>query len=280
MSKLWTFGDSFTAGFGCRWEEYMGTETRYYKTFSSYYDNSKPIWVDIVANRFELDLENKSKSGYTNDKILDTVLSYCNQIEQNDYVIIQSSTSGRFDFPYIKKRSLFGILDAGIDMLYNTSSPYGFKTIFNGNIMEEYEKVNPLLLTYTNSEEDINNENLKLSKEKYETIRNFFADYVKTGKYYEREIWRLVEVAKILKSKTDFVFIINEDIWPDYLDKPDFLIGLDEYKSISQMLNKTQKTIGHETGGIIVDAHPGFTGHVAIAEKILKHIENSNLHDS
>ncbi len=280
MSKLWAFGDSFTAGFGCRWEENMNKETRYYKTFLTYYDNSKPIWVDVVADRFNLELENKSKSGYTNDKILDTILSYCNQIGPNDYVIIQSSTSGRFDFPYIKKRSLFGIFDNNIDKLYNTTSPYGFKTIFNANITEEYEKINPLLLTYTNSEEDINNENLKLSKEKYETIRNFFADYVSTGKYYEREMWRLVEIGKILKAKTDFVFIINESIWPDSLNKPDFLIDLDGYASIGEMLNKMGKTIKHETNGSIIDLHPGFTGHLAIAEKIINHIENINIHNS
>lgn len=281
MSKLWTFGDSFTAGFGCKIDPSTSKETRYYKTFSSYHDNTKPIWPEIVADSLKIELINKAHSGYTNEKILDRLLMNFNDISSEDIVIIQASASGRFDFPFIKKKSLFGISDGEKDTLYNTTNPYGLKTIFTANVLEEYEKVNPIFLTYTNSEEDINNEEMRLDKEKYDMIRSFFAYFVVTGKYYEREMWRFVETAKILKSKTKHVFIINEDAWPDFLTKPNFLIDINQYKSIRDLINRTGKTIKHETNGSIDDSHPGFTGHVTLAENIIKYInENTTLYNT
>lgn len=280
MGKLWTFGDSFTAGFGCKIDPSTGKNTRYYKLFSNYYDNNKPIWPEILANSLNMELNNEAQSGYTNEKILDRIMINYNNIQPEDFVIIQSSTSARFDFPFIKKRSLFGIFETERDSLYNTNNPYGLKTIFNANITEDYEKINPLFLTYTNSEEDIGNEEMRLSKEKYDIIRGFFIDFVITGKYYEREMWRLVGIANIIKTITNNVFIINEDTWPNYLKKPDFLIGMGEYVSMQQLMQRTGKTIKHETNGVINDYHPGFTGHVAIAEKILSHFENINLYNT
>jgi hypothetical protein len=67
MNKLWTFGDSFTWGYGCK--AYNNK-----KSFKNYLDTSKLIWPEIVGSKINLEVSNYAKSGATNDYILDTIL--------------------------------------------------------------------------------------------------------------------------------------------------------------------------------------------------------------
>jgi hypothetical protein len=94
MSKLWVFGDSFTAGNGCLHnEEY----TKYKES-----DNDL-VWPEIVANKLNLELINRGMGAFSNDKIIDTIIEDYNLINKNSLVIIGSTFYNRFDIPYENK---------------------------------------------------------------------------------------------------------------------------------------------------------------------------------
>jgi hypothetical protein len=278
MNKLWTFGDSFTFGHGCRPiidETKNGT---YYKTFLEYIDLSKPIWPEIVAETFNLELVNKGFNGISNDRIFDYVLKNITEFQPNDCVIIQISTSYRFEFPFAKERNLFGTIKGSKDELYEyNDSPHILKTIYSLNVLKDFEDGGETTLMYTNGEKE--NENFKLTKDKFETIKNFFNYFIYYQKYYEREIWRFIKIAELLNNLNVNVFIINEDIWPSHIPKPKNLIDI-ETQGLLNYIIENKKTIIYDTGGKINDFHPSYDGHMEIGYKITKHIENTNLYNT
>jgi hypothetical protein len=285
MNKLWTFGDSFTAGHGCKYE-LTGTFSKenvnayYAKTYKSYIDINKKIWPEIVSDRFDLQLINKSKNGMTTESISDSCLKFITKINEDDVVILQTSTIGRYDFPFLKEKTLMGY-DASRyikdDELFNISiSPYFFKTIFTTNVENEFTDGVKNVLQYNNAQESLQNKNVILNKQNYDTIRNFFAEYISTGKYYERSVWRILQLSNILKSFGVNVYIINEDIWPIYLDKPSNLIEMHP-NGIIGYVGQNKKTIFYDTKGSIDDSHPSYDGHILIADSIIKFIENENI---
>lgn len=287
---MWAFGDSFTAGHGCIFGQGKAfssdyTESFYYKTYINYIDESKKIWPNIVSDNLEYDLLNMGFNGMSTESIFDNVLKNLNNIEKNDLVIIQTSALGRYDFPFLKEKTLFGFDHKkynGSDNIFDiTDSPYFFKTVFATNIKDEYSEDLKDVLQYTNGQENLNEKSLSLNKEKYDSIRNFFGEFISTEKYYERSIWRILRLAETLKNMGILVFIINEDIWPMYLEKPDFLIEMDE-KGMSGYIIKNNLTIHSDTNGKIDDWHPSYDGHSEIAKIIINKIknENTNIHKS
>jgi len=278
MSKLWTFGDSFTFGHGCIPiidETKNGT---YYKTFLEYIDLSKPIWPEIVAETFNLELVNKGVNGISNDRIFDYVLKNITEFQPNDCVIIQISTSYRFEFPFAKERNLFGVIKGTKDELYEyNDSPHTLKTIHSLNVLKDFEDGGETTLMYANGEKE--NKNFKLTKDKFETIKNFFNYFIYYQKYYEREIWRFIKITELLNSLNVNVFIINEDIWPSHIPKPKNLIDI-ETQGLLNYIVENKKTIIYDTGGKINDFHPSYDGHIEIGNKITKHIENTNLYNT
>lgn len=89
MSKLFTFGDSFTKGDGV-----VGPYGSLYKK-----DENDVIWPELVAKKMNLTLKNKGISGASNDSIIDSIINSWDEICENDFVIIGKSWSHRFDFP-------------------------------------------------------------------------------------------------------------------------------------------------------------------------------------
>ena len=65
MQRLWTFGDSFTAGCGCLDNEVF--TIKYKKS-----DEDK-IWPEIVASKLNFQLKNMGAGLFSNDKILDSI---------------------------------------------------------------------------------------------------------------------------------------------------------------------------------------------------------------
>ena len=288
MRKLWAFGDSFTAGHGCTFAQ-MGTfstdniESFYYKTYINYIDESKKIWPDIVSDELGYELLNMGFNGMSTESIFDNVLKNISNIENDDIVIIQTSTVGRYDFPFLKEKTLFGFDSKKYNRdnkLFNTeSSPYFFKTIFISNIKNEYSDNLKNVLQYTNGQENLNEKNLELNKTKYDAIRNFFSEFISTQKYYERSIWRILHISNVLKKLGIKVFLLNEDTWPMYLEKPEFLMEMDE-RGIMGYIYKNNKTIYSDTGGKIDDHHPSYDGHEEIAKFVIDKIKNedTNIH--
>jgi hypothetical protein len=90
MNKLWTFGDSFTAGHGCNEND------EYYK---KYYKEGDKIWPQHLADNLDLQLMNLGVNGSSNEKIIDSIIINYDNISVNDIVIIQKSYSHRLDVP-------------------------------------------------------------------------------------------------------------------------------------------------------------------------------------
>jgi hypothetical protein len=90
MSKIYTFGDSFTAGVGCR----PGDE--YYEKYNK---NGELTWPEIVSNHYNLELINKGIGGCSNEIIIDNIIFEWNHIKSGDTVIIGKTYSHRFDIP-------------------------------------------------------------------------------------------------------------------------------------------------------------------------------------
>ena len=283
MNKLWTFGDSFTWGHGCKEDKSTDKNSFYNIKYCDYINPSKQIWPEHVSEKIKYELHNYGVNGTTNDSILDNVLKQFNNFKKNDIIIIQISTSGRYDFPFVKSQKMMGGWnEEPRDYIYDTNnlSPYFLKTIFVDNILKEYEDGGEDTLLYTNTGQYLRNENLKLSKRKYELIREFFSEFIVTKKYYEREVWRFIKISEILSNLEIKVFILHEDYWPQPQEKMSNLITIGENGLLEYIIDK-KYTIMHDTKGAIIDFHPSYDGHVAIGENILKHInENTDLYNT
>jgi hypothetical protein len=284
MKKLWTFGDSFTAGHGCKYEltgafSKENINAYYTKTYKSYIDVNKKIWPEIIADDLNLELINKSKNGMSTESIADTCLKFLIEIGKDDTVILQTSTIGRYDFPFLKEKTLMGYNTNKYkrdDELFNIpNSPYFFKTIFVSTIEKEWDISMKDTLRYINGQEHLNDKELILNEYKYNLIRGFFSEFICTNKYYERAVWRIVELSKLLSFIGIKNYIINETKWPEYLDKPNNLIEMDS-NGITGYVSKNRKTIFYDTKGCIDDSHPSYNGHTDIADMIIKFIKNEN----
>ena len=285
MNTLWTFGDSFTAGHGCKPFgpiENVGTDNgnHYEKRYKTYIDLNKKIWPEIVSENFGMQLNNLGINGLTNELILDNLLKHVTLFDKTDLVIIQTSTVGRYPFPFLKEKSLLGGVkntktkSCQIYEMYK--SPYMVKTIFSTNIENEWNDSMVNMLQHSNLQENINNKSLLLNKHKYDTIRNFFAEFISTMKYYEIAIWRATQLSKILTNLGIKNYIINEDIWPEDVPKPNNLIELHP-NGIFAYVVETNQTIYSDTSGKITDWHPSYDGHISISNFILNFIQNENI---
>ena len=99
MNKLWFFGDSFTAGDGCKVFS-IGAQPNtieYRKFLNKKDDEHIKLFGDIIAEHFGLECINLGESGAGNEKILDALLSNIHLISKDDYVIFGVSYFQRFD---------------------------------------------------------------------------------------------------------------------------------------------------------------------------------------
>lgn len=91
MNKIILYGCSFTAGNGCLFGDKYNQKYRR--------SNDDLPWGTIISNILKLPVYNYGMGGYSNDKILDTILMTYDKINEGDIVIIESSFSHRFDIP-------------------------------------------------------------------------------------------------------------------------------------------------------------------------------------
>lgn len=273
MDKLWTFGDSFTEGHGCKSIQ----APYYYKKFKDYIDINKKIWPELLSDSLKLELVNLGKNGISNEWIADTIIANIKNISTNDMVILQTSTAGRYDFPFKKEKTLLGSSKNGEnvkDFIIKTNdSPYFFKTIFVTNVIKEWDITLKDTLRYINAQQNLDDKELILNDYKYNLIRGFFSEFISTEKYYERGVWRIVQLSNVLSLMGIKNYIINETTWPEFLNKPDNLIEMMS-GGIQEYIYKHKKTIYHETMGKIDDYHPGYLGHIDISNYIVNFIQN------
>jgi hypothetical protein len=107
MSKLWVFGDSFTAGNGCLANEEYPLK---YRLTSDHL-----IWPEILAKNLKLKLINRGMGLYSNDKIVDTIMEDYYSIEKGDFVIVGKTFPSRFDVPTKNRETLMTISPINLD---------------------------------------------------------------------------------------------------------------------------------------------------------------------
>jgi hypothetical protein len=90
MSKLWTFGDSFTAGNGTLLNE---PYTKYWQS------EEDVIWPLVLSKKLQIPVVNKGMGLFSNDKIIDTVIANYHSIQGGDLVIIGKTFPFRTDIP-------------------------------------------------------------------------------------------------------------------------------------------------------------------------------------
>jgi hypothetical protein len=100
MGTLWTFGDSFTFGHGCRPD---GPTAEYY---FEYKKDGDDIWANLVGKMLNTKVKNFGKCGASNDFIIDCIIDQWDNIGENDYVIIGYTYHSRFDVPLKNRKAL------------------------------------------------------------------------------------------------------------------------------------------------------------------------------
>lgn len=101
MPALWTFGDSFTFGDGCRSDK--GIIEGNLEYYDEYCDSKFDIWPNLLGKQIGYEVKNLSKSGASNDYILDSIISSFNLFQPNDTVIVSKTFFERFDIPLDSK---------------------------------------------------------------------------------------------------------------------------------------------------------------------------------
>jgi len=103
MNTLWTFGDSFTFGHGCRPD---GPLPEY---CSDYKIDGDDVWPNHLGKMLDVEVKNFGKCGASNDFIIDCIIDQWDFIKENDFVIIGVTYHSRFDVPLKNKKSLSSI---------------------------------------------------------------------------------------------------------------------------------------------------------------------------
>jgi len=235
MNKLWCFGDSFTAGDGCKvFDVGIQPNTIKYREFLNKKDNEHiKLFSDIVADHFELECINLGQSGAGNEKILDSLLSNIHLISKDDYVIFGVSYFQRFDI--------------------DGANPIDFSTI----------NINSLLDNPTNNDmitDSLSRKGLK------EIVIN------RASKKFEDRLLRQVSgISYILKQLSKNVYVWTNDHYLDEQHTKLFKL-VDGYHTLSQFFSENDIT--SHTNGLVGDGHLSEIGHTILANDIIKYFEN------
>ncbi len=251
MPTLCTFGDSFTRGHG------MNGEIPEYKNA-----DKSATWVTMLANKLNYNVQNFGQNGLPNEMILQNIINNLINFEEEDIVIIQSSTMGRMVVP--EK-----------DSKYN------------------HANLNPVFI-HQNTILDEPEEYLKhFQKYELDSIISFFNNFVLDGFYYTNEIKAMISLAKYLNDKNIVKKVIYWNLFPIkgndnlqikeiyekesdlesiYLKNPN---GSDThtYGWLSHFTNQ-KMTIWDDTNGEIKDKHLSKKGHDIFFRLLLSQMES------
>lgn len=103
MQTIWTFGDSFTFGDGCRSD--IGIVDRNLEYYNKYFKDGYTTWPNILGKLAGYHIKDLSKSGACNDFIIDSIIKVFNLIDSEDIVIISKTFFERFDIPKLNDNS-------------------------------------------------------------------------------------------------------------------------------------------------------------------------------
>jgi hypothetical protein len=132
MSKLWTFGDSFTAGNGTLPNE---AYTKYWET------EEDVIWPLILSKKLQIPVLNKGMGLFSNDKIIDTVIANYHSIQGGDLVIIGKTFPFRTDIPNKTDDELLTIAPNHLNSLQNRYSKAEIENISEMIVLFDSEAI-------------------------------------------------------------------------------------------------------------------------------------------
>ena len=189
MAKIWFFGDSFTAGAGLCFKEYIDkTSSNYIENLDIYNDlhwgrlewmNQFTDWKNtyedhIYPNHFSrslnLDFINRGEGGASNDRIIHKIFSDLKDFKSDDIVVIGMTAYARVLIPSKAKSKLmqhagsdgtFTFVQGGIDR--GSSKAKGAITNFCHEIL--YKNDNAVFLYYTKLFENIRKSLLTVVKD-------------------------------------------------------------------------------------------------------------------
>jgi hypothetical protein len=125
MNTLWTFGDSFTFGHGCRVD---GPMPEY---FFEYKKETDDIWPNLLGKMLNVQVKNFGKCGASNDYIIDSIIDNWDNFKKNDFIIIGITYYGRFDVPYDGKLESISYFDEKYLSTYSLYKKEEIETIIN-----------------------------------------------------------------------------------------------------------------------------------------------------
>lgn len=136
MGTLWTFGDSFTFGHGCRPD---GPTNEYYYNYRS---ESDDVWPNLMGKMLNVEVKNLGKDAASNDFIIDSIIDNFDMIKPNDVVIIGKSFYQRFDIPKLNNNVFYTQSTAAAFQMMNNlkknesiENKLEIETIFNYGIL-------------------------------------------------------------------------------------------------------------------------------------------------
>jgi hypothetical protein len=136
MRTLWTFGDSFTFGHGCRPD---GPTNEYYYNYRS---ESDDVWPNLLGKMLNIEVKNLGKCGVSNDFIIDSIIDNFYMIKPDDLVIIEKSFYQRFDIPKLNSNTFdtycaedLNLINTNLKKNESVENKLEIETIFNYGIL-------------------------------------------------------------------------------------------------------------------------------------------------
>ena len=94
MKKLWVFGDSYTAEYYPVGEVFTVSNYDHYKVYKG--GQLPDVWPTILGRKLECEVKNLAVGGSANTNIFISFLDVCDQLKENDRVIIGWANNRRF----------------------------------------------------------------------------------------------------------------------------------------------------------------------------------------
>jgi hypothetical protein len=232
---IYTFGDSFT----------------------DFYPNRETLnWTKLLSDKLGVELINRGLVGCSNSFILKTLINELENINKNDYIIVQISGPGRMDVPISENE-------------YRTvyASDMG---VYNDEIKKNKDYV-----------WDIN---------QWKTIEDYFINFHSLGFTYRNDIELITKITHfIYKNLTKNVILwnicsIGGETLSEYNDNIDRAYSIKEYTGNIwldnpkigwiERIDQSDKSIYKQTNKQIKDYHLSEEGHIWLSEIIFKKIKN------
>jgi len=252
MSKLWTFGCSFTAEY-----DYIGGVHPPYENFFDKYKKWKggelpKIWVTLLGEHIEYEVMNCAIGGSSNYTILNQFSNVCDLIQKDDVVIFGWTSITRFTVANV------------VENIYQNILPMGGN---NENTKLSENTINEILINRTHP---------LWIKEIHSYIRmiNIFLKNIGAEVYHWTSDDKIFNINDKLVNDNQFIVVRDEYALNDVTNNDrhnllNYIILCHHYNEM--WLAK----ISDETLGEIPDLHLGEYGHTFQAHMFFNHIKKN-----